>query len=139
MRTQKGTYQVINTKFRQDGIWWERKTTYERDKRIGVVETLALTDNDKSVTREKPDFEKCVLCREAKRHTVDLHEEMVEAWHSVQDGRQVEYVDDSDRMEWEILNAEAENRQVNWDVIKGYSKNQIDAMWQGDPVMGEAW
>lgn len=80
------TYQVLNTKFRQDGIWWKRTTTYERNRRIGVSATLGISDNDKSVERLKPDHEKCCLCRVGKSHTVDLHTECVETGYEERTG-----------------------------------------------------
>lgn len=92
---------------------------------------LVLDERDKTPQQIQPDFDKCALCRAAKPHSQWLHEETVYTGHEMGETKQPSYVDD-DRMEWEILNAEAENR--HWSVTKPteYTQQQIDAMWAGN-------
>jgi hypothetical protein len=126
-------YKILHRQFKKDGIYWSRKTFSQSHGRISSIITLALDEFDISIQRELPDHEKCLLCRESKPHTIELHDEMVEAWYSTQESdgqiKQLQYVDD--KMEWEILNAEAETRPVDWSIVtKEYTQQQVDAMWQ---------
>ena len=77
------------------------------------VKVLNETDNSDTVILV--DKARCPLCRDNKIHSELLHEDLK---NNADDPIPV-YADDEDAMEWEILNAEAEGRPINWEKKAG--------------------
>lgn len=118
--------------FQMFGEWIRNDYTPERSWSVKV-----LNAKDTSPEQIRLNLDKCLLCRDGVQHSQLLHEDIVNNPTELPGHiKQLKYVDQEDAMEWEILNAEAGNRPVNWGITHGknteggFTQQQIDAMWQ---------